>query len=53
MHEILHVVQNDKHGIFMIPTQSLEGEEVEKIRPKVIRPFSLGFAGAHDFGVTT
>jgi len=27
MHEILHFVQNDKHGIFMIPTQSLEGEK--------------------------
>jgi hypothetical protein len=27
MHEILHFVQNDIRGVFMIATQSLEGEE--------------------------
>jgi hypothetical protein len=27
MHEILHFVQNDKHGIFMIPTQSQRGKK--------------------------
>ena len=31
MHEILHFVQNDKYGIFMIATQSLKGEEVSEL----------------------
>ena len=29
MHEILHFVQNDKRGIFIVTTQSLKGEDVK------------------------
>ena len=31
MHEILHCVQNDIRGIFVIATQPLQGEEISEI----------------------
>ncbi len=31
MHEILHFIQNDKHAIFMIATQSLKGRGCHEI----------------------
>jgi len=33
MHEILHFVQNDTRGVFIIATQSLEGEEEKSSGP--------------------